>query len=149
TLPLTAGKTDWVVRLDAEQKFFERLGSPVKRLQTFDGMYHDILHEAERGKVIDALRNFLTEMFQHPPPAAPLLDADSHGYTKNEYDRLRQPLGALSPTRWWYAAQRLVMQTAGKLSEGIRLGWQSGFDSGQSLDYIYENRPRGRLLVGK
>ena len=149
TLLLTAGKSDWVVRLDAQQKFFERLGSPVKRLQTFDGMYHDILHEAERGKVIDVLHGFLTEMFEHPPPAAPLLDADSRGYTKEEYDHLRQPLGALSPTRWWYATQRLVMQTAGKLSEGIRLGWQNGFDSGQSLDYIYENRPRGRLLVGK
>jgi len=149
TLLLTAGKSDWVVRLDAQQKFFERLGSPIKRLQTFDGMYHDILHEAERGKVIEVLRVFLTEMFEHPPPAAPLLDADSRGYTKEEYDRLRQPLSPFSPARWWYAAQRLVLQTAGKLSEGIRLGWQSGFDSGQSLDYIYENRPRGRLLVGK
>jgi alpha-beta hydrolase superfamily lysophospholipase/SAM-dependent methyltransferase len=149
TLLLTAGKSDWVVRLDAQQEFFERLGSPVKRLQTFDGMYHDILHEAERGKVINVLLGFLTEMFEHPPPAAPLLDADSRGYTKEEYDHLRQPLDTFSPARWWYAAQRLVLQTAGKLSEGIRLGWASGFDSGQSLDYIYENCPRGRLLVGK
>lgn len=149
TLLQTAGKSDWVVRLDAQHKFFERLGSPIKRLQTFDGMYHDILHEAGRAKVIDSLREFLLEMFEHPPPVAPLLDADHRGCTKEEYDRLRQPLGILSPARWWYGAQRLVMQTAGKLSEGIRVGWQNGFDSGQSLDYVYENRPRGRLLVGK
>ncbi|MBC7855633.1 MAG: bifunctional alpha/beta hydrolase/class I SAM-dependent methyltransferase [Pirellulaceae bacterium] len=149
TLLLTAGKSDWVVRLDAQQKFFERLGSPIKRMRTFDGMNHDILHESGRAQVMDSLRDFITEVFEHPPHTEPLLDADSRGYTKDEYDRLRRPLGLFSPTQWWYAAQRLVMQTAGRLSEGIRLGWQSGFDSGQSLDYIYENRPRGWLLVGK
>lgn len=148
-LVLTAGASDWVVRLDAQRKFFDRLGSPVKHLRVFDGLHHDILHESDRGKVLDVVRDFLLEMFEHPPPTTPLLDADRHGYTKEEYDRLRQPLGILSPKRWWYAAQRLVMQSAGRLSEGIRLGWQSGFDSGQSLDYVYENRPRGRLLIGK
>lgn len=148
-LVLAAGSSDWVVRLDAQLQFFDRLGSPDKRWHKFDGLYHDILHESNRGKVLDAIREFLLEMFERPPPAAPLLDADSHGYTKDEYDRLRQPLGALSPKGWWYAVQRLVMRTAGRLSDGVRLGWQTGFDSGQSLDYVYENRPRGRLVVGK
>ena len=32
---------------------------------------------------------------------------------------------------------------------GIRLGWRSGFDSGETLDYVYQNRPRGSLVVGK
>jgi SAM-dependent methyltransferase len=35
------------------------------------------------------------------------------------------------------------------LSEGIGLGWRSGFDSGQSLDYVYENRPRGSSRLGR
>ena len=148
-LLLTAGRSDWVVRLDAQQRFFERLGSPVKRLHVFEGMHHDILHEVERQRVIAKIRDFLLEMFDQPPPRTDLLDADRRGYTKEEYDRLTQPLGSLSPKRWWFATQRLVMQTAGRLSEGIRLGWQSGFDSGQSLDYVYENRPQGKLLVGK
>jgi SAM-dependent methyltransferase len=42
-----------------------------------------------------------------------------------------------------------VLRTAGRLCDGIDLGWKTGFDSGQSLDYVYENRPRGRLVVGK
>jgi len=149
TLLLTAGKSDWVVRLDAQQKFFKRLSSPTKRMQTFDGMYHDILHEAERGKVVSALREFLLEMFERPPDRLPLLDADSRGYTKEEYDRLLQPPSVLSLARWWFGVQQLAMQTGGRLSDGIRLGWQSGFDSGQSLDYVYENRARGRMLIGK
>ena len=149
TLLLTAGKSDWVVRLDAQQQFFDRLGSPVKRMRVFAGMHHDILHETHRAHVIDAIRDFVTEMFQQPPVDPPLVDADRRGYTKKEYDRLAQPLSALSPKRAWYATQSLVLKTVGRLSEGVRLGWQTGFDSGRSLDYVYENQPRGRLFVGR
>jgi len=149
TLVLTAGKSDWVVRLDAQRKFFDRLSSPVKQLKIFEGMRHDILHELDRHKVVDAIRAFLLEMFRRPPDTGPLIDADQTGYTKQEYDRLCQPLPALSPKRWSLATERLVLQTAGRLSDGIRIGWETGFDSGRSLDYVYENRSRGRLVIGK
>jgi len=43
----------------------------------------------------------------------------------------------------------LALRTAGRLSEGLRLGWRTGFDSGLSLDYVYENRPRGITLLGR
>jgi SAM-dependent methyltransferase len=43
----------------------------------------------------------------------------------------------------------MLMGAPGRLSRGIRLGWESGFDSGRSLDYIYENRPRGLGFVGR
>jgi len=149
TLLLAAGKSDWVVRLDAQQQFFDRLSSPVKRMQVFDRMHHAILHEVDRQQVYDAIRSFLDDRFNAPPPADPLIDADKAGYTQEEHDRLRQPLPALSPKRWSFAAQRLVLGTAGRLCDGIRLGWETGFDSGQSLDYIYQNQPRGRLLIGR
>ena len=41
------------------------------------------------------------------------------------------------------------MKIAGRLSQGVRIGWQTGFDSGQSLDYVYENRPQGAWGIGK
>ena len=41
------------------------------------------------------------------------------------------------------------MKSAGRLSNGIRLGWQAGFDSGRTLDYIYENKPRGCTPLGR
>jgi SAM-dependent methyltransferase len=37
----------------------------------------------------------------------------------------------------------------GRLSEGIRLGWRAGFDSGGTLDYVYENRARGLTPLGR
>jgi SAM-dependent methyltransferase len=48
-----------------------------------------------------------------------------------------------------FALQRLVMKTVGRLSDGIRLGWKVGFDSGAMLDYVYENRPRGITPLGR
>jgi alpha-beta hydrolase superfamily lysophospholipase len=148
TLVLAAGRSDWVVRLDAQQRFFERLGSPVKRMKVYDGLHHDILHELDRQPVFDAVREFAEEMWQNRPTDEPLLDANRAGHTKQEFDALGRPLPALSPKRWSFAAQRLVLRTAGRLCDGIGLGWDTGFDSGQSLDYVYENRPRGRLLIG-
>lgn len=48
----------------------------------------------------------------------------------------------------WQALATLV-RTAGRASEGIDLGFQAGFDSGAMLDYVYENRARGRWLIGR
>jgi SAM-dependent methyltransferase len=41
------------------------------------------------------------------------------------------------------------MQTGGRLSRGIRVGWKTGFDSGESLDHVYRNTPEGFTPVGR
>jgi len=41
------------------------------------------------------------------------------------------------------------LKLAGRLSRGIEIGWRNGFDSGLSLDYVYENEPRGFGPVGR
>ncbi len=43
----------------------------------------------------------------------------------------------------------LLFRTVGRTSRGICLGYQYGFDSGEMLDYVYENHARGKILVGK
>ena len=47
-----------------------------------------------------------------------------------------------------WAVMRAAMSSVGQLSDGVRIGYRSGFDSGVMLDYVYENRARGSLLVG-
>jgi hypothetical protein len=78
-----------------------------------------------------------------------LVQADRAGYTYAEHQRLLRPLPTYSPKRWLFAAQRLAMRSIGKLSDGVRLGFETGFDSGQTLDYVYENTPRGRTWLGR
>jgi SAM-dependent methyltransferase len=41
------------------------------------------------------------------------------------------------------------MFTLGRLSEGMRLGWKTGHNSGDSLDYVYENEARGITPLGR
>lgn len=142
TLLLAAG-SDWVVEPGAQRAFFEGLSSPRKRMEVLPGFHHAIFHEKERQLVFDKVREFVCEHFAAAPAPVSLLDADRYGYTRNEYDRLRGPGSAL------FRLVQLSMQTLGMLSEGIRLGWRTGFDSGVTLDYVYENRVRGSGPLGR
>jgi SAM-dependent methyltransferase len=66
-----------------------------------------------------------------------------------DFDALAKPLPFWSPKAWYYAAARGLLGTVGRLSKGIRLGLDRGFDSGVMLDYVYENRPRGSGGLGR
>ncbi len=48
-----------------------------------------------------------------------------------------------------YSILRQLFKTVGKMSKGICVGWQYGFDSGESLDYVYENKARGCGPIGR
>lgn len=142
TLMLVAG-SDWVVKASVQRKFFQRLSSPIKRLATLRGFYHAIFHEKDRHLVVAEVHAFIQELFERPPARLSLLHADKEGYTKTEYDRLCRPG---SPQ---YAPVKWLMQTVGRLSRGVTLGWRSGFDSGVTLDYVYENRAQGITPLGR
>ena len=142
-----SGGADWVVDVGEQQRFFDRLGSQKKRMRIFDGMYHDLLHEAGRAEVLGEIRTFIEESFASGEKRAPLVDGDRYGYTQREHEELTHPASMLKNVA--FGVQRLTLKTIGKLSDGVRLGWESGFDSGRSLDYVYENEARGGLGVGK
>ena len=142
TLMLAAGR-DWVVSLAAQRQFFDRLSSPVKRMHVFPAMYHAIFHEKDRAQVIERTRAFILERFGQPPPVLSLRAADQYGYTWEEYERLKLR-GGLK-----FLAAKTALRIGGHLSKGIDLAWESGFDSGRSLDYVYENRPQGSLRFGR
>jgi alpha-beta hydrolase superfamily lysophospholipase/SAM-dependent methyltransferase len=142
TLMLAAG-SDWVVKLSAQKEFFDRLSSKVKEMEVYPELSHAIFHETEWTKVIERTRKFVLERFQSPVRHDSLLDADKHGFTKAEYDRLCIPNGV------HFGLVKFGMKTLGRMSKGIQLGWQSGFDSGLTLDYVYENRPQGKTPLGR
>lgn len=148
TLVLVAG-SDWVVERAAQTKFFESLGSPVKRLEMLPGYYHDIYHEENAARPLALTREFIEAAFARPAEAAPLLDAHERGYTFEEYRALTQPLTPLSPKWIFYRFFGLFLGTLGRWSDGIRLGWESGFNSGRTLDYVYRNQANGFTPLGR
>jgi alpha-beta hydrolase superfamily lysophospholipase len=146
---LLVSGADWVVHHGPQFRFFERLGSAVKEQHVLPGFYHDTLGEKERRPAINKVRDFITAMFTRAPQPALLLDADKRGYTRDEEVRLGAALPALSARNLRFGAMRLSMRTLGTLSEGIRLGLSTGFDSGSTLDYVYRNRANGTTALGR
>lgn len=142
TLVLAAGG-DWVVEQSAQRRFFERLSSSYKRFEVVPGMYHAVFHELDRRLIVEKVRDFVREWVDRPPERPSLVAADRYGFTRSEFDRLSAP----GPTK--FKLVRFGMNTLGRLSAGVRLGWKAGFDSGQTLDYVYQNEPAGTSPLGR
>ena len=142
TLMLSAGR-DWVVSLKAQRQFFNGLSSSKKRMHVFPAAYHALFHECERAQVADRVRDFVRDRFTKPIETPSLLEADKFGHTWEEYERLKLRGGPQ------FAVVRAGMKTGGRLSKGIDLGWRSGFDSGLTLDYVYENKAQGSTPLGR
>ncbi len=140
---------DFVVDRRPQDEFFERLGSPLKEKHVFAGFYHDTLGEKDRVVAIEEVRRFVIKMFAGPCANAPLLDADKTGYTKDEFDALSRPLPPRSSKSLLFAVSKFGIRTGGRLSDGIRLALETGFDSGSSLDYVYQNKASGITPLGK
>ncbi len=142
TLMIAAGK-DWIVSLKAQQAFFDRLSSSEKRFEIFPRAYHALFHETNRREIVDLVREFVADGFSKPAVTLSLVNSDKNGYTAREYERLRNNGSGR------FALARAGLKIAGRLSKGIEIGWKSGFDSGMSLDYVYENIPQGLTSFGR
>lgn len=136
TLVLSAG-ADWVVSRSAQRTFFDRLGSGVKQMEEYDGFYHAILHEVERERPIAAIRQFIDDSSSRP------IDRGTGPYSSMA---MKRPSFV---ARTGYAVSRAFLKSVGRLSDGVRLGWKCGFDSGQSLDHVYRNQAQGLTPLGR
>ena len=146
-LLLLSADADRVVKPGAIHRFHANYGGEIKIHHHLPDARHGIFHDLCRDEVCGLIKNFATRCFTQPNPP-PCLGADlAHPATTREHDRLRAPA---SPARaLGFALQRAALGSVGRLSRGVRLGHATGFDSGESLDYVYENRARGALGVGR
>lgn len=135
--------SDFVVRHAPQHRFFENLGGTIKERHVLPGFYHDTLGEKDRAKALEKVRAFLLARFAEPPVVADVRTAHLSGYTRDEADRLATPLSLFSPRGLYWAINRASIRFGGLFSKGIKTGVKTGFDSGSTLDYVYENEPRG------
>src|SRR5690606_32873336 len=66
-----------------------------------------------------------------------------------ESEALSAPLPKNSPRDLYWRATRASMGLGAKLSAGVKLGFDTGFDSGSTLDYVYRNQPSGKTALGR
>lgn len=147
TMVFSAG-SDWVVSNVPQKTFFDHLSSKKKEYIVLDGFYHGVLYEKDRKIPFDHIHRFVSECFAAPLESVDLVKADREGWTYEEFKKIQS--GDISPFhKLSYMIQVLSMKTLGMLSEGIRIGYKYGFDSGISLDHVYKNKAKGDLLIGK
>ena len=140
---------DWVVQHGPQHAFFDRLGTAHKEKHVLPGFLHDTLGERDRAEPLARVRRFVLELFDAAPIRADLAMAHRRGFTKVEADALALPLPALSPRGVYWRATRAGLRFGGLVSEGIRLGHETGFDSGSTLDYVYRNEALGATPIGR
>lgn len=140
---------DWVVHAKPQHEFFDRLGSTVKTREVLLGFHHDTLGERDRAGVMRSIRSFVLKGFEQPAPAVDLRQAHLHGATADESRALAEPLSPWSPRGAYWALTRASLRVGGLLSEGVKLGHTTGFDSGSTLDYVYRNEARGAGAIGR
>jgi alpha-beta hydrolase superfamily lysophospholipase len=134
---ILAAGSDWVVRNSAQKQFFRQLGSPINQMETYADFRHAMLHEADRQRPIAAIRRFVIGAFDRPAVTAVPIVPSSKAPQSSTLVRLG------------FGVSKLFLKTMGRLSEGVRIGWRGGFDSGPSLDHVYRNCATGRTPLGR
>ncbi|WP_373767819.1 bifunctional alpha/beta hydrolase/class I SAM-dependent methyltransferase [Glaesserella sp.] len=147
-IQLLISGSDWVVHHQPQHDFYNRLGSHIKERHVLDGFYHDTLGEEQREAAFKEMRRFIRERFNQPLSVVDVTQAHIHSQSRIEADELATPLSPYSPRGAFWAAYRWLMKLGANWSEGLRIGKETGYDSGSTLDYVYHNEPQGTNKFG-
>ncbi|MHC5226293.1 bifunctional alpha/beta hydrolase/class I SAM-dependent methyltransferase [Ignatzschineria sp. LJL83] len=140
--------SDYVVRRKPQMQFFKGLSSDFKEIHLMKGFYHDTIGEENRHLAIEKIEKFIAKVFQQPVKTSSLIDADKQGYTFDEAMALMKPERSIFKKIYW-AFTKKSLKSVSKISEGVKLGIDTGFDSGSTLDYVYRNQASGETALGR
>lgn len=151
TLPtqLLISGDDFVVHAKPQKQFYAGLRSPVKELHILPGFYHDTLGEKDRAVAFDKMKTFIDKLFATKPYIFDYSQEDQWSPSADAYRELQVSPKVRSLEGIFYSSLSYGMKTIGRLSKGIRLGYETGFDSGSTLDYVYRNYPEGKGILGR
>jgi hypothetical protein len=67
----------------------------------------------------------------------------------SSFAALKRDLPPTSARAWRFGALGAASRAAALLSEGLRIGYEHGFDSGPFMAHVYANEARGRTPLGR
>ena len=141
TLILCAEKDKVVFNKD-QKIFFSKLDTSLKELFVLPDFFHGILFEKEKEKVYTKISVFVEKCFVRKQKKPDLLPDK---FSINEHTSLQNNDGNTLNFKF----QKWSLGKIGKISNGMAIGLEHGFDSGASLDYVYYNQPKGKSGFGK
>ncbi|CAM4199051.1 bifunctional alpha/beta hydrolase/class I SAM-dependent methyltransferase [Citrobacter portucalensis] len=151
TLPvqLLVSGEDFVVHRQPQIDFYQRLRNPLKELHVLPGFYHDTLGEKDRHMAFDKMRDFITTLYASPVQRFDYGNEDRWSPGADTWRMLNGGPAPYSLEDLAYRGLRYGMKLLGTQSTGVRLGFDTGFDSGSTLDYVYRNKPQGSSALGR
>lgn len=151
TLPvqLLVSGEDYVVHRQPQIDFYQRLRNPQKELHVLPGFYHDTLGEKERHLAFDKMRCFIDTLYARPVQRFDYSQEDRWSPGADTWRILSGGPAPYSLDDLSYRSLRYGMKVLGTQSTGVRLGFETGFDSGSTLDYVYRNQPQGSSALGR
>lgn len=150
TLPtqLLISGDDFVVHVKPQKQFYAGLRSAIKEQHILPGFYHDTLGEKDRHLAFDKMKSFIGRLYDAAPYAFDYSHEDRWSPSADAYRELQAPPKSRSLEGMFYSALSFGMKTVGRQAKGMRLGYETGFDSGSTLDYVYRNQPEGNGILG-
>ncbi|KAA5943533.1 bifunctional alpha/beta hydrolase/class I SAM-dependent methyltransferase [Enterobacter cloacae] len=151
TLPtqLLISGDDFVVHAKPQKQFYAGLRSAIKEQHILPGFYHDTLGEKDRALAFDKIKIFIDKLYATQLYTFDYSNEDQWSPSADAYRELQAPPKARSLEGMFYSSVSYAMKTVGRLSKGMRLGYETGFDSGSTLDYVYRNSPEGNGFLGR
>lgn len=150
TLPvqMLVSGNDYVVYRQPQLDFYQKLRSPIKELHVLTGFYHDTLGEKERVQAFDKMRKFIDTLYIQSLQSFDYSNEDRWSPGADSWRILQAGPAPWTTDGIVYRGLRYGMKMLGTQSRGIRLGFETGFDSGSTLDYVYRNQPEGSSALG-
>ncbi len=140
--------SDFVVFRKPQQQFYEKLPHPRKEFHILEGFYHDTLGEKDRHIVIEKIRRFILQSFSVDYQAPDVLNADKIGSSCATAEQLSSPLPASSIKNLFWNLTKRNLKLGSKFSHGLKIGEDTGYDSGSTLDFVYRNQGESKNILG-
>lgn len=147
TQVLSSG-SDFVVFRKPQQQFYAKLPHPRKEFHVLDGFYHDTLGEKDRHIAIEKIRRFILQSFAEDYQAPDVLNADKIGTSCATAEQLSSPLPATSIKNLFWNLTKRNLKLGSKFSHGLKIGEDTGYDSGSTLDFVYRNQGESKNFLG-
>ena len=141
--------SDFVVQQKPQREFYVKLPHPLKEFHVLDGFYHDTLGEKQRKIATDKIRRFILQCFAQNYAAPNVLNADKIGSSCAVAETLSStlPKNSLKHAFWNLTKQNLKIGSM--FSSGLKIGEDTGYDSGSTLDFVYRNQTESSNPIGK
>lgn len=140
--------SDFVVFRKPQQQFYEKLPHPRKEFHILEGFYHDTLGEKDRHIAIEKIRRFILQSFSGDYQAPDVLNADKIGSSCATAEQLSSPLPASSIKNLFWNLTKRNLKLGSKFSHGLKIGEDTGYDSGSTLDFVYRNQGESKNILG-